>query len=154
MEKTLLTQNALNKLKKQLDELVLVKRKNIAKEIKVARDFGDLSENAEYKAAREAQAKNEAEIQRIKNILDNYELVKETNDKNKISINSTVDIEYLDNNESQTIKIVSKIEADPLEGFISNESPIGKALLNHTVGETIPVETPSGILNIKISEIK
>lgn len=154
MGKTLLTKKAVEKLKKQLDELVLVKRKKIAQEIKTARGFGDLSENAEYHAARENQAKNEAEIQKIKDILDNYELVEEIEDNSKVHINSEVSITYLDTNEDEKIQIVSKIEAEPFEGKLSNESPIGKALLDHTEGETIPVETPSGILNIRINEIK
>ena len=153
MKKTLLTESAVKKLKKELDELILIKRKEIAEEIKIARGFGDLSENAEYHAAKEAQAKNEAEIQKIKNMLDNYELVQDSPDNDKVSINSKVDIKYLDSDEEATVTIVPSIEAEPFDGKISNESPIGKALLNHVPGETIPVEIPDGILNIKIIDI-
>ncbi|MGM0378559.1 MAG: transcription elongation factor GreA [Bacillota bacterium] len=153
MKKTLLTESAVKKLKKELDELILIKRKEIAEEIKIARGFGDLSENAEYHAAKEAQAKNEAEIQKIKNMLDNYELVQDSPDNDKVSINSKVDIKYLDSDEEATVTIVPSIEAEPFDGKISNESPIGKALLDHVPGETIPVEIPDGILNIKILDI-
>lgn len=153
MKKTLLTESAVKKLKKELDELILVKRKEIAEEIKIARGFGDLSENAEYHAAKEAQAKNEAEIQKIKNMLDNYKLVEDSPDNDKVSINSKVDIKYLDSDEETTVTIVPSIEAEPFNNKISNESPIGKALLDHVPGETIPVEIPDGILNIKILDI-
>jgi len=153
MKKTLLTESAVKKLKKELDELILIKRKEIAERIEKAKELGDLSENAEYHAAKEAQAKNETEIQKIKNMLDNYELVQDSPDNDKISINSKVDIKYLDSDEETTVTIVPSIEADPFNGKISNESPIGKALLNHVPGETIPVEIPDGILNIKILDI-
>jgi len=153
MEKTLLTTSALDKLERKLDQLILVERKNIAQEIKRAREFGDLSENAEYHAARETQAKNEAEIAKLKELLSNYELVKESNDTDQIHINSKVKIEYLDTHEVSEIMIVPSVEAEPFEGKISNVSPVGSALLGHTKNEIIPVEIPKGILNIKILEI-
>jgi len=153
MQKTLLTKSALEKLERKLDQLVLVERKNIAQEIKRAREFGDLSENAEYHAAREMQAKNEAEIAKLKELLSNYELVQESNDTDKIHINSRVKIEYLDSHEVAELMIVPSIEAEPFEGKISNVSPVGSALLGHTKNEIIPVEIPKGILNIKILEI-
>lgn len=153
MKKTLLTESALEKLERKLDQLVLVERKNIAQEIKRAREFGDLSENAEYHAARETQAKNEAEIAKLKEILSNYELVQESNDTDKIHINSHVKIEYLDSHEIAEIMIVPSIEAEPLDGKISNVSPVGSALLGHTKNEIIPIEIPKGVLNIKILEI-
>lgn len=154
MEKTLLTKSAVEKLERKLDQLILVDRKNISQEIKRAREFGDLSENAEYHAAREAQAKNEAEISKLKALLSNYELVVESDDSSKVHINSKVDIEYLDTNEKASVIIVPSIEAEPFEGRISNQSPIGNALLGHTRNEIIPVEVPNGILNIKILEIE
>lgn len=153
MQKTLLTKSALEKLERKLDQLILVDRKNIAQEIKRAREFGDLSENAEYHAAREMQAKNEAEIAKLKDLLSNYELVKESNDTDKIHINSKVKIEYLDTHETSEIIIVPSIEAEPFEGKISNVSPVGSGLLGHTRNEIIPIEVPKGILNIKILDI-
>lgn len=153
MQKTLLTKSALEKLEKKLDRLILVERKSIAQEIKRAREFGDLSENAEYHAAREMQAKNEAEIAKLKELLSNYELVKESTDTDKIHINSNVKIEYLDTHEVTEIMIVPSVEAEPLEGKISNVSPVGSALLGHTQNEIIPIEIPKGVLNIKILEI-
>jgi|LGOV01.1.fsa_nt_gb transcription elongation factor GreA len=153
MEKTLLTTSAVEKLERKLDQLVLVDRKRISQEIKRARGFGDLSENAEYHAAREMQAQNEGEILELKNLLSNYELIVESDDSTKIHINSKIKIEYLDTNETSNIIIVPSVEADPFEGRISNMAPIGKSLLGHTKNEIVPVEIPNGILNIKILEI-
>ncbi|MDM8533601.1 transcription elongation factor GreA [Clostridiaceae bacterium HSG29] len=153
MEKILLTTSAVEKLERKLDRLVLVDRKRLANEIKTARGYGDLSENAEYHAAREMQAHNEGEIAELKELLNNYELVEESNDSTKIHINSKVSIQYMDTNEISEIIIVPSVEAEPFEGKISNLSPIGKTLLGHTRNEIIPVEIPKGILNIKILEI-
>jgi transcription elongation factor GreA len=153
MEKILLTKTAVEMLERKLDQSILVDRKRISQEIKIARGFGDLSENAEYHAAREMQAQNEGEILELKELLSDYELVIESNDSTKIHINSNVKIEYLDTNEIADIMIVSSVEAKPFDGKISNMAPIGKSLLGHTKNEIIPVEIPKGILNIKILNI-
>lgn len=154
MKSTLLTVSAVEKLKHELDDLILIKRKNISEELKVARGYGDLSENAEYHAAREAQAKNESDINKIKDILDNYELLEESDDHTKVSMGIPLEIEYLDTHETETIVIVPSVESDPFDSKISSESPIGSALLGHTPNETIPIATPQGILNIKIINIQ
>lgn len=150
-KKILLTQSALEKVEAELDALI-IKRKEISEEIKKAREFGDLSENAEYHAAREAQSHNETEILRIREILENYELVEES-DGDTVSLNTDLKILYVDDNEEDTIKIVSTIEAEPFEGKLSNESPIGSGLIGRTVGETVEIQTPGGLINIKILEI-
>ena len=152
MKKTLLTEAALAKLQLEYDELIQ-KRHHISDEIKVARDFGDLSENAEYHAAREAQSHNETEILKLKEILESYELVAETFDKDSISINSKVRVKYLDTNDVEKIEIVTKIESDPLEGKISNESPIGAALMGKKKGDKVDVHSPNGLLEIEIVEV-
>lgn len=152
LKQHLLTRNALDKLEKELDGLI-AKRKEISLEIKKAREFGDLSENAEYHAAREAQSLNETEILRVKGILENHELVEESADKDVINMNSKLKIKYLEDDEIETIKIVSSIESDPFEGLLSNESPIGGALLGRRSGDVLDVTTPSGVVKVEVVEI-
>lgn len=153
MKRTLLTEAALLKLEKEYDELIL-KRHQISDEIKRAREFGDLSENAEYHAAREAQSHNETEILKLKEILETYELVEESLDKGVISINSKAKITYIDADDTEWVEIVTKVESDPLENKISNESPIGGALLGHRAGDEVVAETPNGKIAIKILEVE
>lgn len=152
MKKTLLTEAALAKLQHEYDELIL-KRHEISEEIKHAREFGDLSENAEYHAAREAQSHNETDILKLKEILESYELVQESAEKDSVNINSTVKIKYADTQEVDTIVIVTKIESDPLENKISNESPIGNALMGKRAGAKVEFMSPNGLVNIEILEV-
>lgn len=152
MKKTLLTESALVKLQLEYDELI-EKRHQISEEIKRARGFGDLSENAEYHAAREAQSHNETDIIKIKEILESYELVKESSDKNIISINSKVKVKFLDTNDVEVIDIVTKIEADPLSNKISNESPIGNALMGKKKGNKVEAMAPNGVVQLEIIDI-
>ncbi|MGX8797553.1 transcription elongation factor GreA [Fusibacter sp. JL298sf-3] len=153
MKRTLLTESALVKLQKEYDDLIQ-KRHQISEEIKRAREFGDLSENAEYHAAREAQSHNETEILKLKEILETYELVEESSDKEVVGINSKVKILYVDMDDSDWVHIVTKVESDPLENKISNESPIGEALIGHRVGDEVVAETPNGKLTLKIQEVE
>lgn len=152
MKRVLLTKSALEKLEIELDELIK-KRKFISEEIKKARGFGDLSENAEYHAAREAQSLNETEIMKVKEILENYELADENSDFQGVKMNSRVIITYAGDDEEEEVTIVTKIESDPFEGKISNESPIGAALLGKTIGQTVEVTTPNGSSTILIKDI-
>ncbi len=152
MKKTLLTEAALIKLQNEYDELIQ-KRHEISEEIKLARGFGDLSENAEYHAAREAQSHNETEILKLKEILESYELVQASVEKDAVNINSTVKIKYLDTQEVETIEIVTKIESDPLESKISNESPIGNALMGKRTGAKVEFTSPNGPVSIEILEV-
>lgn len=153
MKKTLLTEAALKKLQQEYDDLIL-KRHQISDEIKVAREFGDLSENAEYHAAREAQSHNETEILKLKEILENYELVEGNAEKGAISINSKVKIKYLDTNEIEDVVIVTKIESDPLDGKISNESPIGEALMGKRKDDKVDVSSPNGVIELLVISVE
>lgn len=152
MKKTLLTEAALAKLQQEYDELI-EKRHQISEEIKRARGFGDLSENAEYHAAREAQSHNETDILKLKEIFESYELVKESTDKNIININSKIKVKFLDTGDVDIIDIVTKIEADPLNNKISNESPIGSALMGKKKGNKVEAIAPNGVVQLEILEI-
>lgn len=153
MKEVLLTQTALEKVQKELDELI-AKRKLISEEIKKAREFGDLSENAEYHAAREAQSLNETEIIKLKAILENARLISDDEgNSNRVSMNTRLRIRYTEDKTEETLTIVSKIESDPFEGLLSNESPIGEALLGKTEGDVVEANTPNGPVGIEILEI-
>ncbi|MBN2897583.1 MAG: transcription elongation factor GreA [Clostridia bacterium] len=152
MKKIILTAAALEKVLAERDELI-ARRKEISEEIKKARGFGDLSENAEYHAAREAQSFNESEIMRLTELLENHELAQDSADKDVVAMNSTVRFLYVDDNEEQTVKIVSKIESDPFEDKLSNESPIGGGLIGKKVDDEFVVETPNGELRLRVLEI-
>ena len=152
-KKTLLTEEGLKELQDELDELINVKRPANLKAIKEARALGDLSENADYDAAKNDQAELEGRIKKIERMLENYEIIeKKTTDK--VGLGSTVNIKYIDDDETDEYKIVGSQEADPFESKISNESPIAKALLNKKVGDIVEVESPNGVYKIEITEIK
>lgn len=152
MKKTLLTPSALEKLQHEYDELI-EKRHQISDEIKRARGFGDLSENAEYHAAREAQSHNETEILKLKSILESYELVTETGDKNTININSKIKILDIESKDEEIMQIVTSIESDPLNNKISNESPMGSALMGKKKGDKVEVISPNGVIKLKVLEL-
>ena len=149
-----LTQEGLDELKAELDNLINVRRPENIQDIKEARSLGDLSENAEYDAARNEQAQIEARIKQLEKMLENVSIISETS-KDKVGIGSTVVIKYVDDDdEEDEYKIVGSQEADPFESKISNESPIAKALLEHKVGDVVTVESPNGSYEIEIVEIK
>ena len=148
-----LTQQGLEDLKKELDNLINVKRPENIIAIKEARALGDLSENAEYDAARNEQAQIEARIQQIEKMLENVSIITEVS-KDIVGIGNTVSIKYVDDDEEDEYKIVGSQEADPFESKISNESPIAKALFDHKVGDVVTVESPNGSYDIEIIEIK
>ena len=152
-KKTLLTEEGLNDLKKELDELINVKRPANLKAIKEARALGDLSENADYDAAKNDQAELEGRIKKIEKMLENYEII-ENKSSDKVELGSTVEIKYVDDDETDEYKIVGSQEADPFMSKISNESPIGEALLNRKVGDIVEVESPNGVYKIEITGIK
>ena len=152
-KKTLLTKEGLKELQDELDELINVKRPANLKAIKEARALGDLSENADYDAAKNDQAELEGRIKKIEKMLENYEIIeKKSNDV--VGLGSTVNIKYIDDDEEDEYKIVGSQEADPFMSKISNESPIAKALLNKKVGDVVEVESPNGVYKIEITEIK
>lgn len=148
-----LTQEGLDELKKELDDLINVRRPANIQSIKEARSLGDLSENAEYDAARNEQAQIEARIKTIEKMLENVSIIKDV-PKDVVGLGSTVTIEYVDDpDEEDDYKIVGSQEADPFDSKISNESPIAQALLGHKVGDIVTVESPNGSYEIRIKEI-
>lgn len=154
-KKNLLTYEGLQKLESELHNLKVVKRKEVAQKIKEAREQGDLSENAEYDAAKDEQRDIEARIDEIEKILKNAEVVVEEEvDLGKISVGCRVKILDMEYDEELDYKIVGSTEANSLKGKISNESPVGKALLGAKVGEVVTVETQAGDLNYKVLEIQ
>ena len=154
-KKNLLTYEGLQKLESELHNLKVVKRKEVAQKIKEAREQGDLSEKAEYDAAKDEQRDIEARIDEIEKILKNAEVVVEEEvDLDKISVGCRVKILDMEYDEELDYKIVGSTEANSLKGKISNESPVGKALLGAKVGEVVTVETQAGDLNYKVLEIQ
>ena len=151
-----LTREGFQKLQDELDHLKTVKRQEVADRLHEAMEGGELIENAEYEAAKNEQAFVEGRIQELEMLLATARLIEEE-DKNHphglIAVGSTVTIQE-QGFEAETYTIVGAAEASPREGKISNESPIGKAILNHAVGETVPVETPSGTYKVKIMKVK
>ena len=135
----------------ELNELKNVRRPEIINAIKEARAQGDLSENADYDAARNEQAIVEAKIQELEYKLEHAEIIDNSN-KNEVNLGSTVTISY-DDGETEEYKLVGSMEADPFENKISNESPLGIALLKHKIGDVVEVTSPNGGYNIKIEKI-
>ena len=152
-EKVILTEEGFQQLEKRLDELKFVKRPEITERIKVAREFGDLSENAEYDAAKNEQAMIEGEILEIEEKLKYAVIIKETTKKGTVSLGSKVDLLDEDLGEKMTYEIVGTTEADVELGRISNESPIGNALLGRKAGDVIKVAVPAGITTITIKKV-
>ncbi len=154
-EKTLLTYQGLQRLEAELQELKVVRRKEVAQKIKEAREQGDLSENAEYDAAKDEQRDIEARIEEIEKILKNVEVVVDEDvDLDVISVGCLVRVLDCAEKEELEYDIVGSTEANSLTGKISNESPMGKALLGAKVGQTVKVETPAGAWKYKILEIQ
>ena len=154
-KKNILTYEGLRKYEEELHDLKVVKRREIAQKIKEAREQGDLSENAEYDAAKDEQRDIEARIEELEKILKNAEAVDEDEvDHDKISIGSRVKIRDLEFNEDLDYKIVGSTEANSLKGKISNESPVGKALIGHKVRDIVEVETQAGVLKYEVLEIQ
>ena len=153
-KKRLLTYAGLKALEDELENLKVVKRREIAQKIKEAREQGDLSENAEYDAAKDEQRDMEARIEEIEKILKNAVVIDEKFEKGVISLGCHVLLEDITLGKEVTYHIVGSTEADALNGKISNESPVGKALLGAKVGEVVTVETQAGDLNYKVLEIQ
>ena len=154
-KKNILTYEGLKKYEDELHDLKVNKRQEVAQKIKEAREQGDLSENAEYDAAKDEQRDIEARIEALEKILKNAEVVVEEDvDTNKISIGCKVKIRDLEFNEDMEYKIVGSSEANSLKGKISNESPVGKALIGAKKGQTVSVETQAGVLKYKVLGIE
>ncbi len=152
-KKVMLTQEGYDKLVEKLNYLKSVKRIEIADRLKAAIALGDLSENSEYVDAKTEQAFLEGEIQDLESKLHNSEIIQENSDGNVVSIGSKVVIRDLEFDEDETYKIVGPDEADPDKNRISNESPIGKAIIGQTAGTVVQVHAPAGVFQYKIMEI-
>lgn len=153
-KKHILTYAGLKQYEDELQNLKVVRRKEVAQKIKEAREQGDLSENAEYDAAKDEQRDIEARIEELEKILKNAEVVvEEEADLDKVSIGCSVKILDCEFDEELEYKIVGSTEANSLKGKISNESPVGKALLGKQVGDTVTVETPAGEFSYKVLSI-
>lgn len=154
-KKNILTYEGLRQLEEELQDLRVNKRKEVAGKIKEAREQGDLSENAEYDAAKDEQRDIEARIDEIERILKNAEVVVEDEvDVDTINIGCKVRILDIEFDEEMEYKIVGSTEANSLNGRISNESPVGKALIGSKVGDLVEVETQAGTIQYKILEIR
>ena len=152
-KKNLLTYEGLQKLENELHDLKVVKRKEVAEKLKEARAQGDLSENAEYDAARNEQAEVEAKIAEIERTLDNVEIIHDVN-IDKVSIGTKVTIKYVEDKETEVYFIVGSKEADPFTNKISNESPIALAIIGKKEGEIAKVSSPNGEYEVKVLKIR
>lgn len=153
-KKNLLTYGGLKKLEDELQDLKVYRRKEVAQKIKEAREQGDLSENAEYDAAKDEQRDIEARIEEIEKILKNAEVVVEDEvDLEKIGVGCKVKVHDFEYEEDIEFKIVGSTEANSLEGKISNESPVGQALMGCKVGDQVEVETQAGIMEYEVLHI-
>ncbi|MDF2904307.1 MAG: greA [Bacillus sp. (in: firmicutes)] len=150
-----MTQAGKEKLEHELDQLKTVKRKEVVERIKIARSFGDLSENSEYDSAKEEQAFVEGRITTLENMIRNAKIIEEDEmNSDTVALGRSVTFIELPDGEEETYAIVGSAEADPFEGKISNDSPIAKSLLGRKVGDQVSVQTPGGEMNVRITSIK
>jgi len=154
MKEMKLTKEGLENLQQELDYLITEKRKEVSDKIKTARGFGDLSENSEYDEAKNEQAMVEARIQQLQQVLKNVVVVDESElTADTVNVGSTVRVLCLKNDREDTYKIVGSTESNPIKKRISDESPVGKAIMGHKVGDVVVAEVPSGEIEYKILEI-
>lgn len=153
-KKVVLTYEGLKKMEEELENLKTVKRKDVAEKIKEARGQGDLSENAEYDSAKEEQAEMEARIVQLEKMLRNAEVIDEEEvSADIVGLGSKVEVYDVEFDETMVYTIVGSAEADPMNGRISNESPVGMALLGHVEGDTIVIDTPDGPVQFEIKSV-
>lgn len=152
MSDQIISKEGYEKLKQEHEELTAVKRKEIALRIQIAKDMGDLSENAEYSDAKDAQSFNEGRISELSTLLKNLTIVDKGCDSDIVCMGSVVSTAI--NGKEKKFTIVSFNEADPIAGKISNESPLGEALIDQKSGDTVKVETPSGEFEYKILKVE
>jgi transcription elongation factor GreA len=146
-----LTKDGITELQTELDALI-AERGPIADRIKTAREFGDLAENAEYQSARQEQEKTENRISEIEHILHNVEVIKAPRGDSKVQLGSRVSLKSKDGKKKE-FQVVGTVEADPLEGKISDESPLGKAVIGKKVGDEVEIVTPAETATYKVTEI-
>ena len=152
--KIVVSQEGLKQMEEKLHYMTTVRRAEVAEHLNVARGFGDLSENAEYDEAKDEQAKLEADILELEAALRNVVVIDGEVSTDAVNVGTTVRILYLDEGDEEEFAIVGARESDPMNNKISNESPIGAALLGHKAGEIVTVEAPDGPYDLKILEIR
>ncbi|EUJ29346.1 transcription elongation factor GreA [Listeria cornellensis] len=141
------------KLENELNDLKTVKRKEVVERIKIARSFGDLSENSEYDSAKDEQAFVEGRITTLENMIRSAQIIDASATSGEVALGNTVTFKELPNGDEESYTIVGSAEADPFEGLISNDSPIAKALLGCKEGDEVSIQTPGGEMNVKITKI-
>ena len=146
------TNEGLEQMKQELEDLIQVKRPEVIKALKEARALGDLSENAEYDAARQEQAQTEARIKELEAMIEHAVII-ENVDTNEVSIGTKVTIEYVGDDDTEEYSIVGVKEADPFNNKISNESPIARAILGKKIGDIVSVDSPNGTYDVKVVAI-
>ncbi len=146
------TTTGLEEMKSELENLIQIKRPEVIKALKEARALGDLSENAEYDAARQEQAQTEARIKELESMIE-HAVVIENVDTNEVSIGTRVTIEYVGDDDTEEYSIVGVKEADPFNNKISNESPIARAILGKKIGDIVSVDSPNGKYDVKVVAI-
>ena len=155
MKEIILTKEGYNALKKEIEGLSTTRRREVAERIKIAREFGDIAENAEYDAAKNEQAMLEARIAKLEERLAAARVIEKRDIlKDVVSVGSTVRLRDVDAKQTVEYRIVGSAEANPAQLKLSNESPAGKAIMGHKKGETVEVTTPRGSMKYKILEIK
>ena len=152
-QETILTKEGYEKLKEELEYLKNDKRNEVAERIKIAISFGDLSENSEYEDAKREQAHLEGRIADLEKSLSRVKIIEEKSDSQKVKLGSKIKVKNIDTNEDLIITIVGSMEFDPDNLKISNESPIGKGLLDKKIGTTVKITLPAGVVSYKILEI-
>ncbi|MBQ7656012.1 MAG: transcription elongation factor GreA [Clostridia bacterium] len=154
-KKIVVSAEGLRQMEEKLKYMTTVRRAEVAEHLSVARGFGDLSENAEYDEAKDEQAKLEADIIELEAALSNVVVIDDSDvSTDAVSVGTTVRVLYLDEGEEEEFMIVGPRESDPMNNKISNESPIGSAMMRHKVGEVVTVEAPDGPYELRILEIK
>ena len=153
MQRTLVTKEGLEKMQKELDELRSTKRAEIAQRLKAAIAMGDLSENSEYDEAKNAQAFLEGRILQLEQQIRTAQVIEKVA-KDRVDVGSTVLIEDMEEHLQEKVTIVGSTESNPFEGRISNESPVGRALMGAKAGDTVEAEAPNGVLKYKVISIE
>lgn len=148
-----MSEERLQELKEELHFLVTVREKEVAEQIKEARSFGDLSENSEYDEAKTEQGKLYSKIAEIKNLIENVEIITKSDETDKVGIGSIVTVKDCEFDVEESYQVVGSQEADPISSKISDDSPFGKSLMGHRVGEVVEVEAPAGRLKFEILKI-
>lgn len=153
-KEVILTKEKLEKLEDELEYLKTKKRPEIAEKIKIARSFGDLSENADYDEAKNEQGEVESRIMKIEDMIRNAKTIEVNENSDTVGVGNTVTLYDEEFDEEVEYKLVGTAESNPLEGYISNESPVGEAIIGHKVDDRVEVETPNGKMYFVIKNIK